>query len=85
MPKHQNQKVPIIERMLNRHPIHILSISLVALLAIACSAADNDLADAVEVPLATEVTGPTAEPLATDVPLATARPRITVTPTPELK
>jgi len=63
--------------MLNRHPIYILMISLVALLAIACSADDNDLADATEVPPVTEVTGPTAEPLATDVP------RATVTPTPE--
>lgn len=77
VPKHQNQKVPIIERMLNRHPIYILTISLVALLAVACSASDNNLADATEVPPATEVTGPTAEPLATDVP------RATVTPTPE--
>jgi len=77
MSKHQNQKVPIIERMLNGHPIYIISISLIALLAIACSAAENDLADATEVPPATEVTGPTTEPLVTDVP------RATVTPTPE--
>ena len=65
--------------MLSGHHIYILSISLIALLVIACSSAGNDLADATEIPRTTEVTGPTAEPLATDVP------RVTVTPTPEVK
>jgi Flp pilus assembly protein TadD len=83
--KNKNQKVPIIECMQNGHPIYILSISLIALFVIACSIADNDLADVTKVPPDAEITRPITEPLATDVPLATEVPRATVTPTPELK
>ncbi|MBT3862708.1 MAG: tetratricopeptide repeat protein [Chloroflexi bacterium] len=83
MPKHHNQKIPIIERMLNRRTTYLLLISIIALLAVACSSADTDLADVTEVPPATEVIEQTSEPLATNVPLATARARATVTPIPE--
>jgi tetratricopeptide (TPR) repeat protein len=85
MPKHQNQKVPIIERMLNCRPIFLLSINLIALLSIACSVVDTESANVTESPPDTEIIELTTEPLATDVSVATLRPRATVTPTPEAK
>jgi tetratricopeptide (TPR) repeat protein len=72
--------------MPSRRHIFIYLLSLVALIAVACSGADTDSGDQAEdEPSVTVVVEPTAEADVTPEPTATPRPRATVTPTPEVE
>ncbi len=72
--------------MLSRHRIVLVLISLVALVAVACTSTESvpdDTGDPTVVPLATEIVEPASTSDEQPSPTATVRPRATVTPTPE--